>query len=422
LGVAGCGGGTGGDEGGGEGATNARLRVTWWGTDDRNQRTLKALDVIKKKQQGLQFATELSSGGPEYQNKISTQAAGGNAPDLFQTEPNLFAEFSQRNILLDLNQFVPDTLDTTSWNQEDAKLTEVDGKLLGVPMGVNSFMLLYDTAALERAKVGQPGDDWTWEDFERIANDVAKAGGEGYYGTEDTSGDSYSFEVFVRQRGKELFTESGKLDFAREDVVDWWTYWQELRESGAAVPAEVQALSTGDPTATPLATGKAAMEFDFSNRLIAFQGLTEGEVGYNVYPNGPSGSRPGMYIRPALIMCGYARTEHPEESATVINMLVNDPEVAKHLAIERGVPVSDEVLRALRPDLTAAEKEIVDYVQAVRENSTPMNIPRPPGGIELLVGGAGSLFSRVAQDVAFGKVSIEEGTDRFFAEAEGILA
>lgn len=412
IGLVGCGGGD---------SDGTRLRMTWWGEQGRHRRTQEALRVFKKKNPGIEIATELS-GGDGYFEKLITQATGGNAPDVFQSEPNQFAELSQRGgILLELDRFVPDLLAVGGWPEETFDLNRVGGKLLGVPLGLNSFMLVYDAAAFQKAGVREADEGWTWEDFERITTDVGRASGGGYFGTEDTGGDGYVLEVWVRQRGRELFTEDGQLGFEKSDLADWWEYWDRLRESGAAVPAEVQALSTGDVTDTPLVTGKAAAEFDFSNRLIAFSGLVDKELGHNVIPNGPSGSRYGMYLRPALTMCAYSRTEYPEEATRVMNALVNVPDVARPLGIERGVPPSPEIRELLLPDMQEMEREIVAYVERVAEEQIPMNIQRPVNVGEVLAD-AGSLLERTSQDIAFGRASIDEGVDRFFEEAGRILS
>lgn len=420
LGLAACGGGGGGGQGGSE-SENARLRMTWWGEQKRHERTQAALKAFQERNPGIDISAELS-GGEGYFDKLITQASGGNAPDVFQSEPNQFAELSQRGgILLELDQFVPGVLAVGDWPEEVVQLNQVDGKLLGVPMGLNSFMVLYDAAAFEKAGVGQPEEDWTWEDFRRITGDVRRAASGDVYGTEDASGDSYMLETFVRQRGKELFTEEGQLGFEKVDLADWWEYWYALREDGAAVPAEIQALSIGDVTNTPLATGKAAVEFDFSNRLIAFSGLVDGDLGYNVVPNGPSGSRYGMYLRPALTMCVYGRSDNPEAAIKVINSLVNVPEVASSLGTERGVPPSPEIRELLEPDLDDQEREIIAYVERVSEQQEPMTILRPLGAADLAVGPESLLF-RTAAEISFGRTSIDEGVDRFFEEAEGILS
>lgn len=408
IGLAGCGGADDGE---------AELRMTWWGEQRRHERTQEALEAFQRNNPGIGITAELSGGGPGYEDKLATQAAGGNAPDLFQMEPNLFAEFAGRGVLLELDQFVDEGLRLAEWPRDTVDLNRIDGSLLGVPLGLNSFMLLYDAAVLEEAGVEAPGQDWTWEDFEAVANDISRAMGGGYFGTEDASGDPYFLEVWVRQRGGELFNKEGRLGFERRDLTEWLEYWASLRSSGAAVPAEIQALSAGDVTDTPLATGDAAMEFDFSNRLAAFSGLIENEVGYNTIPNGSSGSRYGMYIRPALTMCGYSRTDYPEEAAQVMNALVNTPEVAEPLGTERGVPPSPEIREFLEPDLSDEDRRIVEYVEDVAENQEPLTIPRPPGVSEF-----DEALTRMSQDVAFGRLTPDEGTDRLFQEAERILS
>lgn len=413
LGLVGCG----GESAGGI----ADLRMTWWGAALRNERMMKTISAIEKEYPKIKISPEPSGGGPDYDSKLATQATGGNAPDVFQLEPNLFYKYAPRNILLGLDEFDGESLNPGDWVEGAADLTKAEGKLLGVPLSLNTFALLYDKTVIERSQVDEPDEDWTWDDFATFANDISRGTGDGYYGTEDPSGNIYFLEVFVRERGKEAFGKDGKLGFSKGDLTDWWTYWDDLRESGAAVPADIQSLSTGDPADFPLVRNSAATAFDFSSRVFAVDSLVDHEIGYTVLPNGPRGSRPGMYLRPGLTMHGYARTESRDQTVSVLDALVNNPQAVLPHRLERGIPTSKKVRDLLEPELSDAEKQNLRFFENAIENySTPMTIPRPSGSEELTVG-ASSTISRLSENIAFGRARIDEAVDEFFSEAQNIL-
>ena len=51
---------------------------------------------------------------------------------------------------------------------------------------------------------------------------------------QDAGGYEPAFESWLRQRGKALYTEDGKLGFDEKDVADWFAFW--------ARPAQAQGL------------------------------------------------------------------------------------------------------------------------------------------------------------------------------------
>ncbi|MFH5186840.1 extracellular solute-binding protein [Paenibacillus sp. TAB 01] len=65
-----------------------KLRIVWWGSQARHDATLKALDAYTKKHPNVTFEPEFS-GFDGYADKLATQAAAKNAPDIIQIEPGL---------------------------------------------------------------------------------------------------------------------------------------------------------------------------------------------------------------------------------------------------------------------------------------------------------------------------------------------
>lgn len=76
--LTGCGGS---DEASGGGETV--LRYTWWGNPDRAARTKGAVALFEKEHPGITVRTSFA-GYEAYKQKLATQAAGGDAPDVMQ--------------------------------------------------------------------------------------------------------------------------------------------------------------------------------------------------------------------------------------------------------------------------------------------------------------------------------------------------
>jgi len=59
------------------------MRLSWWGSDDRHQKTLALIKLFESKHPGLTITPEYG-GFVGFQDKLSTEFAGGNAPDVMQ--------------------------------------------------------------------------------------------------------------------------------------------------------------------------------------------------------------------------------------------------------------------------------------------------------------------------------------------------
>lgn len=141
---------------------------------------------------------------------------------------------------------------------------EIDGKLLGVPVGSNSMALVIDKPVYARAGI-TPEMGWTWDDFDeamaRVRDRTGRAGDSGMYGV------MYLYDLYLRQNGKAFFTEDG-LGFTEADLTQWWTKAEKGVRSGlfadpkkvaqikpkSALSAELAGSSspgTTSPSATP---------------------------------------------------------------------------------------------------------------------------------------------------------------------------
>jgi multiple sugar transport system substrate-binding protein len=256
----------------------------------------------------------------------------------------------------------------------------------------------------------------TWEEFAAFATDLSAALGDGMFGTEDAGGGYEAYETFLRQRGKRLFSEDGlALGFDRDDLIEWFTYWENLRQSGAATPPDITAANL-TPEVSPIVMGQSPIEWTTASQFVNFQGLQPHELGLRMYPAGPEGSEPGQFIRPALFISASATTEYPNESAELINFMLNDLDAAAILRTARGIPASPPVREFLLADVSEGEQKTFEFIDEVAATATQTNVLTPPGGRAVT-----DLITQANLAVAFGEMSIEEAVDQFMAEGPGEL-
>lgn len=394
-----------------------RLRMAWWGGQGRADLTLKALELYKGQNPGLTIDSEYLGWG-DYWSRVSTQAAGGNAPDVIQMSIELLAEYASKGVLLDLTPYNGQQLQLGDFDQTVIENGKVNGKLYAVSAGVNAGAIVYNAAAYEEAGVNPPGHDTTWDDFAALAAEFTKkTTRSGMYGSTDESGAEPVLETWLRQRGKQLFSAEGALGYDEADLTDWFGIWADMRASGAIPPADVQALGQGSIDTSLIAQSRAALAFANSNQFIAYKGLSLDAMGLAPYPKVGAEGRGGLYIKPSQFFSVSARTANPEAAVTLINFLLTDPGATAILGGERGLPSSAAARESLRETADDDLKLMIDYISSLGELAGDLPPPNPPGGGELT-----DALAKASQDVSFGVKTPAESAARYIEFAGELLA
>jgi multiple sugar transport system substrate-binding protein len=390
--------------------SGTRLRCFWWGNPDRDKRTRNFLNSYARSN-NLQISAE-SLGWSEYWTKLGTQVAGGNAPDLIQMDYRYLFEYARRNTLFALDKLLP-LPDFSTYDRDSGK---VEGKLYGVSLGSNSKALVYDTGMLQRVGVKSMPSEMTWDDFGRIAGEIAKINPGKCWGSSDSSRLEQVFEQWLNSGSKLLYTADGKVGFTPDDVAAWFDLWEKFRKAGVIPPADVGATNNSRIEEYEITRGLAAMSFIHSNQLLAFQALNKNQLAIATYPRVKGGSS-GHYVKPAMLMSVSAKSKAPEEAAKLINHMVTSPDGIRTLGLERGVPCSAAARAMLLPEADELGKQQIEFVARVAKAAMQLPPPPPKGAGEIE-----NLLRRVADSVAFGRVSLKDGARQFHAECVNILA
>ncbi|KQQ54295.1 ABC transporter ATP-binding protein [Rhizobium sp. Leaf311] len=397
-------------------AQAARLRLLWWGSQERADRTNKAIAAYKKAKPDLDIAGEFA-GWSDYWPRLATQVAGRNAPDLIQMDYRYIFEYARRGALAPLDEYVGKALKIEDFGTPNIDSGRVDGKLYGINLGVNSSSVFFDAAAWEKAGVKAPSAGQSWEEFAKNAAEFGKNKPKpGYYATADASGVEPSFENWLRQQNKALFSEDGGLGYDAKDAGDWFTMWADMRKAGACVPADIQALDQLNIESNALTTGKAATAFAHSNQFVGYQAVNKAKLSITSYPKVSKDSPSGHYLKPSMLMSVAKGSAGMEAAAEFINFLVAVPEGVDILGVERGVPASESMRNQLSPKLNDVSKAMVDYIAEVTPGVGPLPPSPPPGAGEFAF-----VLKRTSEEVAFGRMTPEEGGKRLVTEAETVI-
>ncbi len=394
-----------------------RLRMFWWGSKERAERTEKVNQLFQQKNPGIAIAGE-TLGWSDYWPRVATQVAGRNVADVLQMDYRYIFEYARRGALLPLDEFAPKVLDLSDFGTAAIDSGKVDGKIYGVSLGLNSTALMYDQALVRSLGLGEPAWNMTWTEIGKLAVEITKAAKrDGYSGIQDGGRYEPALDVWLRQRGQALYTDDGKLGFDDRDIAEWFALWSDLRQRGGCAPPDVQALDRGEIDSSLLTLGKAAMVFSNSNQLVGYQALNKSKLGMTMYPSGGAGAKPGQYLKPAMLWSVAARTKEPKAAVSVVAFYATDEAANLILGVERGVPASAAVRKAVEPTLDELGKAMAQYVAFITDKVGRLPAPPPGGAGEVQV-----LLRRVNEQIGFGRLSVSEGAKQFVTEAKAILA
>ena len=404
--LAGCG-------GSGESADGGKvvLRYTWWGNPDRAERTEQAVALFEKQHPDVDVTTSFS-GYDAYKQKLATQAAGGDAPDVMQLDYRQIDQYASGGVLLDLGK-QKSVLRTSEIDQGLFATGRVDDVQYAIPQGRGTETVAYDVETWKKSGVPLPGKSWTWIQWADTMRALAKKTGKP--GATDPGQSEDAFEVWLRGQGKALYTEDGKLGFTADDLTRWWTFTDRLRREGAVSPAEQTTQLDGSVENTPLGRGTSVTDANWDAPASGFLGLVKGGVALAPMPSGEDGT-PGQYFKPSMFLGVSANTAHPKEAAQLVDFLVNDRQAAKILGASRGIPVNERVRDEIGPQLEDFDKTIADF-QASLEGELKDPPQAPPAGDNALQ----STFQRDYDQVSYARMPPREAAENYVTEAKAEL-
>jgi multiple sugar transport system substrate-binding protein len=209
----------------------------------------------------------------KYQQILATQRISNTMPDLIFNVDFLANVFAEADLVLDLapmlakgdggltaDGFVPAFL---------GQYRPIDSpdKITGLPVSADSTVLYWNKSIFDKYGVTDyPTDDWTWDDYLRVAKEIQKASGGEVFGAtppaEDGGSISYWGPVLMAEGAKVYDPETNTVDINSPAAIEGWKKMLEFYPDG------VPPYSTGTGGAWDIGSGKMAMGIG-STALVA---------------------------------------------------------------------------------------------------------------------------------------------------------
>jgi multiple sugar transport system substrate-binding protein len=403
----------GGSQGGGGEGGATELALAWWGNPTRNKNTEEMIAAYMAANPNVKI-----SGQPgefnTYWDKLATQTAGNNAPDIIQMDMNYISEYGTRGALLDLAG-----VDTSKFVEGTVDSGKINDKLVGVNAGINSAIVFANPKVFEKAKMDVPDDKtWTWDSMFEVAAEVASKAGVPF-GLASLVGSDPMFGTFVRQHGKELFTPDG-LGFDVAEAQAWYDLMLKGQKAKAlGTPEQISEESAKPLDQSAIVVGTAAMQYYNSNQLEAVSNAAGGDYLMEML-RGPSTTGKATdrktWYKASMLWSASAKAKNPDAAVAWINWFANSPEAANIDKAERGIPPNAEILAEVEPKLSPAQKVVAQYITDIKTEVATTPIAPPPGG-----GTIAEILFRHGIDVLFGRASSAEGAQKFVDELKSNL-
>lgn len=401
-------------------AETVEIRFSWWGDTVRNDLYNQICDRFEAENPGIKVMREPMSWG-DYWTKMSTQVAGGNAPDVFGMHPQYAADYALRGALLDIQPYVDNgTIDLSKFSDAIIETGRYNDTLHMVSMGISFTCFLVNNELAEQYGVTLPAfdEDWTWSQFnEEAAKFVEAAAGSGVYFAGDSSADINCLRWAAREAGGDNYTADGKLGFEAEVPKQWLNQWVTLRDMGAIPDAATASEDGAVALEQRLFTqGKAVLHNVPINQLYLYAAaMPDNNITAVRIPTAEDGTR-AEYLEGAHFAISSKIDEaHQEAAAKLINFFVNTEQSMELFKMDQGVPANSDMAEFIKPLLDEPNQKAIDFALALIplcETATPA----AKGASEIA-----TAYQTAADKVRYGESDVDSAVDGFMKEANAIL-
>lgn len=408
--------------GGGEATAGSDSDVTtieYWLWDANQQPAYQqCADAFAAENPGL--AVEITQRGwDDYWATLTTGFQSDTAPDVFTDHLSKYPEFVQNNVLLPLDDVVPD-IDTDQYAPGLAELwVAQDGKRYGLPKDWDTVALFYNKEMAEAAGITEeemqnltwnPNDGGTYEDViaKLTVDENGKRGDEagfdktkvavyglGLPGSGGANGQT-EWSYFTQTTGwthtdENPWGTSYNFDDPRfQEAIAWW--------KGLIDKGYMPALETtvGASMNDNFGAGKSAINANGSWMIGSYAGYEGVELGIAPTPVGPSGERASMFN--GLADSIFAGTDDKEAAGKWVAFLGSaecQDLVGKagvvFPAIQSGIDEAKKAFEAKGVDVTAFTQHVEDgttFLFPITDHASDINAIMSPAMDAVLSGTA----------------------------------
>lgn len=371
--------------GGGEEDKKVEILLGYYSSDSSDAKMKELIEQFEEKHPNITVKTQSAPYGQFYQ-KLDTQIAAGQAPDVWLSDGVYVMKYAQRGAAKDLTDWIAKDLKADEYYGLDFN-KDADGRYWGVPQGIQVGVLFYNKNLFDKAGVAYPTDEWTWEDLKASAAKLTvDAGGK-------TAEDSGFDAASVNQFGLTFFsiTEGwfsvmksyggGALDEKAENSIinspenkqafEWMV--DGMQRGIITDPVDLKSFQSNTAV---FPSGSAAMRIGIYARV---QAANEAGLNYDVtlLPKGPDGKRVSPVIANSWVINQKSSDEKAQAAWEWIKYWTTEDDVQKQwtelgeaVPVKKSVAESEVFLKAgEQPANRQAFLDSLEFAQTLDNNA-----------------------------------------------------
>lgn len=264
-----------------------------------------------------------AQGWPEYYQKIITQMAAGNAPDIGRTAESFLPQFINKGQVVDLTEYLKD-LDMSQYYEKTFQGSSFqNGKYYGLPSGVYDMVMYYNKDLFQKASLQTPSQDWkNAVSFDQVREYAKKlTSGEGANKIFGFWGGPYMAYIGMYSKsngGKNVFNEDGTPAINDATAKGVYKWFDDMLRTDKTMPSPTVTKVMG---ATDLfKAGRLAMCVDGTWNQQAMKAITKFKVGIAAVPAGKGQAYSSQFVDTFVMFKG---TKHEKESWEALKAIIS---------------------------------------------------------------------------------------------------
>ena len=315
------------------------IKLAWWGNDTRTEYTIEGVRKFEELHPGIKVNVSYSEwSGYEARNRI--QMVSATEADVMQVNFGWLSEFSPTGSgyydIAALGEYV----DLSAFDMEMLNYGRRAGIINAIPIAMNAETVYINKTIYDKYGLDVPE---TWEDFEKAAEIMSP---DGVYPLSGAAKSIWLLTIAYAEQvtGNRFLREDGKLNFTQKELQIMLDFYDQMVEEKVFPPVEYydrlnieNGVYAGTVAWVSDAENYCKKAIDNGNEIIAAP-----------YPHDAAhNSGDGWYVKPATLYAISKNTDHPKESAMLLDFLLNSPEMAELQGVEKGVPLSQKARETL---------------------------------------------------------------------------
>ena len=343
---------------------------SYWNTPNGNCYEIldEAISLFEQSHPGVRV--EYVSGIPagDYSEWLSGQILRGKEPDLYFVLPEDFELLVSSGALAQLDERIAGDpeFDTSVYYEPCLRSGQSEGKQYALPHESVPTILFVNKTLLQTNGIPMPDNDWTWEDFYNICEQVTNVEQRQYgvYG--------YSWLDAMYSNGASLFSEDGRSCYLTgEKVLEAISFAKRLSELNGGYSVTARDFDMGRVAFCPLLYSEYRAYQPYPWRVKKYSAFQWDCVSM---PAGPSGAN--ISELHTMMLGISSRTRHEELAWDFCKLLSIDEEVQRRLYTQshgisplRAVAEDPELLLQIHHDIPEGSGFSPEMIHQIMSNA-----------------------------------------------------